>query len=135
MRFSKLALLLCLVAGGFPAIAQTTVMRVNVPFDFIVAGKLFPAGQYSVAKVQKTTDVTWRIMNDKNNSAAVIVMTGPVESSETEHHRSMVFLENGGVYQLVQFWPLEHYGRKMPASSLKPTFVADSKQVEVAAAQ
>lgn len=133
MKFCKLALLLSLVAAGFPAVAQSAAMQVNVPFDFVVAGKLFPAGQYTVAKAQKTTEISWRIRNDNNDKVSAIIMTGSVESSATEHHRSMVFLQSGGVYQLVQFWPEEHSGRKMPASSLKPTFVADSKQVEVAA--
>jgi hypothetical protein len=131
MKFCKLTLLLCLVAANFPALAQTAAIKINVPFDFVVAGKLYPAGHYTVVKLQRTTEVSWRIMNDSDARASVIVMTDPVESSATEHHRSMVFLQSGGVYQLMQFWPQEHFGRQMPWSSVKPTLVADSKRVEV----
>jgi hypothetical protein len=133
MKFCKLALLLCLVAAGFPAVAQSSGMRLSIPFDFLVAGKLFPAGQYRVVPVWKTTQVSWRIINEKNEQTSVNVITDAIESPVKPHHRSMVFRQSGGVYQMVEFWPMEHYGRTMPWSSLKRTFVADSQQVEVAA--
>jgi hypothetical protein len=131
MKFWKVALILSLLAAGLPAIAQTAGMQVTVPFDFVASGKLLPAGHYTVVQVWKNTQTAWRIRNEKNEG--ILLTTDEVDSPVKSHHRGLVFLRSGGVYQLVQFWPWEHSGRNMRWSSVKQTLVADSNQVEVAA--
>ncbi len=133
MRLWKVSLfLLLVVAACLPAVAQAP-MRVNIPFDFIAAGKLLPAGHYMVVPVWKDTQKAWRISNE-NDKFSVSMITNAVESPVKPHHRSLVFLQNGGRNVLVEFWPEEHSGRAAPWSSVKQTFVADaSKHVEIAA--
>jgi hypothetical protein len=131
MKFCKVVLVLFLLMAGVPAIAQTAGMQVTVPFDFVVSGKLLPAGHYTVVQVWKNTQTAWRIRNDKGEGP--MVTTDQVDSPVKSHHRSLVFIRSGGVYQLVAFWPWEHSGRNMQWSSVKQTLVADSDQVEIAA--
>jgi len=59
VKFRKFSLFLALVmAVCLPAVAQTA-MRVNIPFNFIAAGKSLPAGQYMVTRVFSGDQTTW----------------------------------------------------------------------------
>jgi hypothetical protein len=134
MTFGKVSLFLVLVvAVCLPAVAQSPAMRVNIPFDFIAAGKVLPAGHYMVMPVWNNSQKAWRISNE-NEKFSVSMITNAVESPLNPHHRSLVFLQSGGRNLLVEFWPESHSGRSVPKSGVKQTFVADAgKQVEVAA--
>jgi hypothetical protein len=134
MKLWKLSLFMVLVvAACLPAAAQSPVMRVNIPFDFIADGKLLPAGHYMVLPVWQGSQKAWRISNE-NDKFSVSMITNAVESPSHPHHRSLVFLEAGGPKLLVELWPEAHSGRGVPKSTVKQTLVAGAgKQVEVAA--
>jgi hypothetical protein len=134
MKFGKVSLFLVLVvAACLPAAAQSPEMRVNIPFDFIAAGKLLPAGHYMVMPVWKDSQKVWRISNE-NDKVSVSLITNAVESPNNSHNRSLVFVRSSGPNLLVEVWPQAHYGRGVPKSSVKQTLVADAgNQVEVAA--
>ena len=132
MKFCKLTLSLALLlAVCLPAAAQVQTLRLNVPFDFVVAGKTLPAGHYYVKRVLNSENTTWLINGDHGFAT---VITNAVESPRTPHAPSLVFLEGGGRYSLVQIWDQEHFGREVPRSNVKQTLVAEgSKYVEVGA--
>ena len=135
MKLGKMFLFAALLAVAcVSAFGQSTTMRVNVPFDFVVDGKLMPAGHYMVVPVWKDALKAWRITNDSNN-ASVTMLTNEAESPVQSHNRGLVFLQTGGQKVLVEFWTGQHTGRDMPWSSVKPTFVADNgnKRLEIAA--
>jgi hypothetical protein len=82
MKFFKVSLFFALlVAVCFPAVAQTGV-RAEIPFNFMVAGKNLPAGQYKVEPAWPADHSTWRIYNDH---ASVVVLTNWDQSPQTAH--------------------------------------------------
>lgn len=65
----------CLLALiiAVPARAQMpgTTIRANIPFDFILRGKTFPAGRYEIMRVNDAPEVLeLRNVNDKHDHAA-----------------------------------------------------------------
>lgn len=131
MKFCKLSLLVALFgAVCLPAGAQTA-LKVNIPFNFVAAGKSLPAGQYSVTSLDKP-DNAWVISNDQ---VGAVMLTRRVESPQKTHRASLVFLQAGGAYSLVQIWNEGHSGRDVPKANVKKTLVADEggKFVEIGA--
>ena len=131
MKFCKVSMFLALLgAVCLPAVAQTR-LELDVPFNFIAAGKSLPAGHYTVDAVGSTDSRAWFISNDH---ASVTVFSNAVQSPQTAHNLSLVFLQAGGTYSLVQIWDKEHSGREVLRPKVKQTVVAQgSKYVEVAA--
>jgi hypothetical protein len=131
MKLRKASLFCALFAAVcLPAIAQTG-MRVNIPFGFTVAGKSLPAGHYTVMSDFTTGHTEWRIYNGHDG---VITHTRLVQSPQTEHRLSLVFLQTNEGYSLVQIWPSEHSGRDLPRPNTKQTLVATGgKYVEIGA--
>jgi hypothetical protein len=132
MKSCKFSLFfILLVAACFPAAAQNPRMRVNVPFDFTVNGKLMPAGEYTVAPSLQHDNIAWAIYRDHN---AVITMTNWIQSPGKAHTPSLVFLKAGGQFFLVQIWNEQYSGRELPAPDVKRFVVAEnSTYVEVGA--
>jgi len=131
MKFCKVSLFLALlVAVCFPAVALAE-MRLDIPFNFIAAGNSLPPGHYRVVPVFEHDRVGWRVYNDH---ASVMMLTYSAESPQTAHRPSLVFLQTGGVYSLVQIWPEAHFGREVLRSNVKQTLVAEGgKYVEIEA--
>lgn len=72
------------IMSGLLGLALTAVMaasvfaqagrrvRVHVPFDFVVAGKQMPAGDYSVRRVSKDSENALLIQSEDGRSAATV---------------------------------------------------------------
>ncbi len=132
MKLSKLSLCLALLfAACFPAAAQMQELRLNIPFQFIASGKALPAGHYTVRRVWAANSDSWQIVG-ANGSAKLTTFL--VDSPKVEHAPSLVFLQQGDRYSLVQIWDSAHLGRQLPRSNVKKTMVAEnSKYVEIGA--
>lgn len=59
----------CFLAAGFSAYSQTGGIRVNVPFNFYVAGKAFAAGEYTVSSIRDSV-VLW---DSQGNRVAMVL--------------------------------------------------------------
>lgn len=131
MKFCKVSLFFTLLmAVCLPAVAQTE-MRLNIPFNFFAAGKSLPAGHYTIVRVNGDDHTAWRIYTEH---ASLMVITHSVESAQNAHRTSVVFLQAGGVYSLVQFWPTQHIGRALSRSKLKHILLAEGdRYVEIGA--
>jgi len=131
MRLCKVSLFFALlVAVCLPAVAQTGV-QLDIPFNFVAAGKILPAGHYTVVPVFGDDHATWRISNDHD---CVMMLTNLAQSPQTAHRPSLVFLHAGEAYSLVQIWPGGHLGREVFRSNVKQTLVAQGgKYVEIGA--
>jgi hypothetical protein len=132
MKFCKVSLFLALfVAISLAGVAQSQI-RLNVPFDFSVGGKAMPAGHYRVARVDDNDQSAWRLSSEQGS---VIMLTNPVDSPNRAHPPSLVFLNSGDRYFLVQIWASEHFGQDL---LLKPKVTSvilakGSKYVEIGA--
>jgi hypothetical protein len=128
MKFCKVSLFFALlVAVCLPAVGQTA-MRVDIPFNFIAAGKSLPAGHYKVARSSLPSSCAWYITDDHTSA---IMVTSLAEPSQKLHHSSLIFRQAGGTYSLMQIWS-QGSGREVPQPKVKQTFVSqvDSKDVK-----
>jgi hypothetical protein len=130
MKSYKVSLFLfLLLAICLPAVAQ---VQLDIPFNFSAAGKSLPAGHYQVAQVFAMNQAAWSISNEHGSA---IFLTNSVESPRSAHRSSLVFLAAGGTYTLVQFWPMENFGREVILKArVKTTILAQGgKYVEIGA--
>jgi hypothetical protein len=128
MKFCKIGLFFALVvAVCLPAVGQN-VMRVDIPFNFIAAGKSLPAGQYRVARSSLPSSCAWYITDGHTGT---IMVTSLAEPSQTVHQYSLIFRQAGGTYSLLQIWN-GGSGRDVPQQKVKQTLVSqgDSKDVK-----
>jgi hypothetical protein len=131
MKFCKAVLFMALMAAAsLPAFSQAA-MKIDVPFDFVAAGKAMPAGQYSVQKSFPENACAWTLQGS-NTSATML--TNPLESRTAQHNLSLVFLNQGGKYFLAEIWLSGHAGRDVLRGHVRQTLVAQGgKYVEVGA--
>jgi hypothetical protein len=72
-------------------------MNVHIPFDFVVAGKQLPAGDYSVRRVSKDSESALVIQSEDGRSAtALFTNAGAQEPSRAE----LTFRQRGESYFL-----------------------------------
>ena len=90
--YQIIALLILTASLAMAAQAQTagrTKLRATIPFEFTVGEKMMPAGEYTIARINPSSDRTVLQLrsNDGRNS-------GPQDSIEGPVHRFAL----GGVY-------------------------------------
>ena len=97
--FAIVAFSFLLVAAATPLAAQVDRMTANVPFDFTVAGKAMPAGQYEVWKAPNSSAIVVRGLSQKT-SALSVAMREPVTSREPAADTRLIFHRYGNQYFL-----------------------------------
>jgi hypothetical protein len=74
-------------------------VRATIPFDFIVRGKVLPAGSYEIERV--TEEPSGLLLRNVNNKHEHIVFeTEPVEGRKISNHNVLVFNHYGDEYFL-----------------------------------
>jgi hypothetical protein len=96
------SLLLGVLALGPSAHAQRTerVVKANIPFEFSVNGRVYPAGNYSLVR---TTPVLLQL-RDAEGHTLTTVLTNSVESSNTPASPKLQFYSDGRQHVLTQVW-------------------------------
>lgn len=136
MRFGKSCLFLAvIVAFCLPSTAQQIErLQVDVPFNFVAAGKSLPAGRYTVKSVRMANapNDVWEIEGDYGSA---MVLTSRVESLHRSHNLSVVFLQAGDQYSLLQIWNSQHSGQEAPVSKAgrQNVIAENTKYVEIKA--
>ena len=93
---------LAIIAKG-QAVDQLVV---NVPYEFVVAGKALPAGTYRVSRINDK-DERQLIISSLENREAVMVISNEVSPIHTEKP-SLSFQQAGGEYFLSKIATAEH---------------------------
>ena len=75
---------------------------VRIPFNFNVAGKTLPAGQYIVRR--NTTNPVGLEVQRKDGRAGVFVLTTEIRAVERQETSKLVFNRYGDQYFLAQVW-------------------------------
>jgi hypothetical protein len=129
-----LALAVLLLAGLAQAQHAKPMLTTDIPFEFCIGKKTFPAGTYSFARVEPY------ILVLRNAQGRVVdsVVTTPAQSATVSGGARLEFaLDNNDRHVLTQVWPAgERYGNEL--FSPKPaTAVAQKRsgQVRVASTQ
>lgn len=99
-----------------PAIAQTQALKVSIPFDFYVATKLLPAGQYTVAPRGQGDAI--QIVGP--NGASAFVLTKALKANPLLNESRVAFRKYGDQSFLVGiYWAGYRNGREMMTSAME----------------
>jgi hypothetical protein len=138
--FSLISLLsLLLVAGS--AIAQTVHVRGNIPFNFAVGNKTFPAGTYDIGTIDNR-DSKILLLQARDGDARMMVISNAAENLKPADKTKLVFNQYGNRYFLSQIWVAgEHLGHQLPKTSREKEMAKDvskdltQRRVEIVARQ
>lgn len=121
MRNKGIALVLAFVLS--PALAVGSLfppvqgdLCANIPFEFIVGGKVLPAGNY-VVRINNETGLV-EVCEDGIYCESIV--TSPVEAVQAPAQAELAFRKYGDQYFLSQIWSTGRVGRHLPDSSLQP---------------
>jgi len=113
--FVLLGILLSLSAIYVYAREATMIRKVEIPFDFSVGNKTYPAGTYRITRV--TPDKTVIQLNSEDGKQVVRVLTFPVRAKEIPETGKLNFRRYGKSYFLYQIWePTDYQGRQLSKS-------------------
>ena len=103
--------------------AQTTQLKVTVPFDFTAGDTVLPAGDYDVQSIGPWGGKALSIRS-VNSSAGTVVLSNSCQSVKTSDRGRLVFYRYGNQYFLAEVWNgNNHVGQQM---------LIDQRQTELA---
>jgi len=108
---------------GSPVQAQNVerTIKANIPFDFVVGSKVFPAGRYSVVLIKPAL----LELRDSEGRALIDVLTHSVQASALASRPKLRFDSEGGQHVLTQVWQEDDFigeqvlRRKLPALAVR----------------
>jgi hypothetical protein len=118
-QLTKFGLLIAVALFAAVASAQGQSLAIkfkaNIPFDFTVADKELPAGQYWIGRAQPNAgDLVLAISNSDDRANA---MTMPVQTLELQNATKLIFHRYGDQYFLSEVWVAgSNTGREIPKS-------------------
>ena len=80
-------------------------IRVNIPFDFSIANKKLPAGNYSIGRAIQNSDNSVLSILDGRGHTKEARLSIPVLAAEAKNQATLVFHRYGDQYFLFQVWP------------------------------
>ena len=99
----SMASLFVLLAVGSAYADPGSEVRADVPFDFIVGNKTYPAGSYAVEYTQPQGVFLIHIGEDETRHIVLWSNTVPAQSIE-DHSPKLIFNRYGDEYFLTQVW-------------------------------
>ena len=111
------------------AYAQTTALKANIPFNFSVAGKSLPTGEYTIQSVGTSNRVL--VLRGSDNSSKM-VMANYCESARPSDKTKLIFHRYGDRYFLSQIWTAGNSsGAEFPQSSHEAEVAMDFPRQDV----
>jgi len=92
-------LLSLLVVGTTRAQDPGTAIRASIPFDFIVKGRTYPAGEYEISRVMDEP-IGLLLRNVHNKHDEVVFETEPIEGRKMPKRDLLIFNRYGDSYFL-----------------------------------
>ena len=99
----SMASLFVLLAVGSAYADPGSEVRADVPFDFMVGNKTYPAGSYAVEYTQPQGAFLIHIAEDESRRTLLWSNTVPAKSIE-DHSPKLIFNRYGDQYFLTQVW-------------------------------
>jgi hypothetical protein len=128
VSISTVALVLAMLWMAAAASGQSNpaVLWANIPFQFVVSGKMLPAGHYVVSR---QGEMTIRIANREQG---VFVLTHDVDGKAEPSTGKLVFYRYGDRYFLAQVWDAgKAHGKQVFASSAEQELVLTGLHREI----
>ena len=111
--------------------AQTTQLKVTVPFEFIAGDTVLPAGDYDVQAIGPWGGKTLSIHNVTSNEGT-LVLSNSCQSAKTSDSNKLVFYRYGQQYFLAKVWTVNtHIGRQMPLNHRQTELAKSQSKSEV----
>lgn len=102
---SFLIALTVMTVGSAQGQSLANGIQVNVPFDFIVADKTLPAGEYSIRRIEPFSSENVLVISSVDGPETVTRLTNAVEARDPKEWTAVVFHRYGDQYFLFQVWP------------------------------
>ncbi len=122
--FVALGVLLAVSANYVNAFGKPLIRKVEIPFDFSIGDKSFPAGVYNIASVNQ--EKVMLLLSSVDGRESIHIMTNHVQAKDTPKTSKLVFRRYGEAYFLAQVW--ESYdvnGRQLPKSRAEKSVERD----------
>ena len=121
MLFAFTVLLLATAAQ-----AQTTNVKANIPFDFVVGDHAYPAGEYTIKSMSQTSPAL-RIDN-RDESEKGVTLSNSCNQLQPAEGTTLVFRHLGDSYFLYQIWTEgKTSGRELPMSKVEVQIAKNNK--------
>lgn len=115
MRIVQRSLVLAVIWSVFSVTQAyaTNIVVARVPFDFMVNGQMFHAGQYEVDRLPDANGVL--AVKGRDGQSFSFVMSNPAAGHDPAGSQpALVFLRREKGYELWQVWETDHDGRQIP---------------------
>lgn len=113
---SLISLLSLLLVAGL-AVAQTSHVRSNVPFNFTVGNKTLPAGTYDIRAISSSGDNTL-LLQARDGNSSMMVFSNAAENVKPADKTKLVFNRYRDQYFLTEIWVEgATRGRQLPKTS------------------
>jgi hypothetical protein len=90
-----------LTLGSFAQAQQSErAIKANIPFDFSVGNRIFPAGRYALVRVEPSV----LELRDSEGRMLANVLTQSVQSLTAPSQPKLLFYSEGGGHALTQVW-------------------------------
>jgi hypothetical protein len=121
MLFAFTVLLLATAAQ-----AQTTNVKANIPFDFVVGDHAYPAGEYTIKSLSQSSPAL-RIDN-QDESEQGLTLSNTCNKLQPAEGTTLVFQHLGNSYFLYQIWTEGNTsGRELPMSKAEVQIAKNNK--------
>jgi len=105
-QISLLAVIATVAAvGSAQGQSPANAIRADIPFDFTVADKKLPAGDYSIRRLQQEIGDSVLVVSSANGRLNALRLTGPVDTQSPKDKETLVFHRYGDQYFLSEVWP------------------------------
>ncbi|HEV8371247.1 MAG TPA: hypothetical protein VGQ39_25105 [Pyrinomonadaceae bacterium] len=106
---TKIALLavlaMSMAVGSTKGQSPAFMIRVNIPFDFVVADKQLPAGEYSISRAPQYSGDSVLTISSTDGRVKLFRLTTRAETLVPKEEGTLVFHRYGDQYFLFQVWP------------------------------
>lgn len=110
--------------------AQQKDIRADVPFDFVVGNRAYPAGEYALKSTINDNGIL-RLENVREVSA-VFIPSNPCSEGAPSKETKLVFHRMAGRYFLYQVWTAGNLtGREFPKSRIEVELAQNHERPEV----
>jgi hypothetical protein len=114
--FNLISLLSLLLVAGL-AIAQTSQVRSNIPFNFTVGDKTLPAGTYDIGAMNSSGG-NMLLLQARGGNSSMMVGSNAAETVKPADKTKLVFNRYRDQYFLAEIWVEgATRGRQLPKSS------------------
>ena len=116
MKKRMLIMLAGLLLAVGSAYAQTSRQVADIPFDFMVGNKAFPAGEYTITPLG--SDGATLMLQNADAKREQAIMPHYVLAPETQQESKLVFNQYGNHFYLSQIWDQgSNQGRELRMSN------------------